>query len=191
MLTTRLASRARPDSPGPKSRPVRSHCAVRGHRRVCVLTTHIRRFLPAPRLLLSVLAVLVALPVSAVTTEGPLAVVRAGVRHGRGCGAPRLAAPPEPCRRCGRSARQGPTWVQPTSRLRPAWSWAVPRMAVDHAHTVRAGHGRCAVGPRPRIRPIDLRIVLLFSEYIQILSKFKNLCRIHLNLENYETNFVG
>jgi hypothetical protein len=34
-------------------------------------------------------------------------------------------------------------------------------------------------------------IALLFSVYIQILSKFKNLCRIRLNLENYETNFVG
>jgi hypothetical protein len=113
MLTTRLASRARPDSPGPKSHPVRSHCAVRGHRRVCVLTTHIHRFLPVPRLLLSVLAVLVALPVSAVTTEGPLAVVRAGVRHGRGCGAPRPAAPPEPCRHLGSRARRAPWALSP------------------------------------------------------------------------------
>jgi hypothetical protein len=47
---------------------------------------------------------------------------------------------------------------------------------------VPLGHGR--------IRPIGLRFVLLFSEYIQILSKFKNLCRIHLNSENCETNFV-
>jgi hypothetical protein len=45
----------------------------------------------------------------AVTAEGPLAVVRAGVRRGRGCGAPRLVAPPEPCRRHGHAcaARRG------------------------------------------------------------------------------------
>jgi hypothetical protein len=33
-------------------------------------------------------------------------------------------------------------------------------------------------------------IALLFSVYIQILLKFKNLCRIRLNSKNYETNFV-
>jgi hypothetical protein len=56
-----------------------------------------------------------------------------------------------------------------------------------HANTMQAGH---ELG-REWIRPIGLRFVLLFSEYIQILSKFKNSCRIHLNSENYETNFVG
>jgi hypothetical protein len=31
----------------------------------------------------------------------------------------------------------------------------------------------------------------LFSEYIFKSLQFENLCRIHLNSENYETNFVG
>jgi hypothetical protein len=43
---------------------------------------------------LSVLAVPAALPVSVVAAEGPLAAVRASVLRGRGCGAPRPAAPP-------------------------------------------------------------------------------------------------
>jgi hypothetical protein len=42
-----------------------------------------------------------------------------------------------------------------------------------------------------QIRPIGLCFVFLFFEYIQILAKFKNLCRILLNSESYETNFVG
>jgi hypothetical protein len=39
--------------------------------------------------------------------------------------------------------------------------------------------------------PVAFELFLYFSEYIQILAKFKNLCRIHLNSENYETNFAG
>jgi hypothetical protein len=50
------------------------------------------------------------------------------------------------------------------------------------AGAVPLGHGW--------IQPIGLLFVLLFSEYVQILSKFKNLSRIHLNSEKYETNFV-
>jgi hypothetical protein len=40
---------------------------------------------------------------------------------------------------------------------------------------------------RPRGTQIDFFYFLIYS----ILCKFKNLCKIHLNSENYETNFVG
>jgi hypothetical protein len=48
------------------------------------------------------------------------------------------------------------------------------------------GRGLHATVPlgRKRIQPIGLWIISLFSEYIQILSEFKKLCRIQLNLEN-------
>jgi hypothetical protein len=39
--------------------------------------------------------------------------------------------------------------------------------------------------------PVAVWLNFLFSEYIQILTNLKKLCRIHLNSENYETNFVG
>jgi hypothetical protein len=56
--------------------------------------SNVRCSLLAPPPGLSVLVVPAALPVSAVATEGPLATVRAGVHHGRGCGVPRPAALP-------------------------------------------------------------------------------------------------
>jgi hypothetical protein len=40
---------------------------------------------------------------------------------------------------------------------------------------------------RPRGTQIDFDIFLIYS----IHYKFKNLCSIHLNSENYETNLVG
>jgi hypothetical protein len=39
-----------------------------------------------------------------------------------------------------------------------------------------------------RFQPTVLCFIFLFFEYIQILAKFKNLCRIHLNSESYEAN---
>jgi hypothetical protein len=64
---------------------VRSHHAVRGHRRVRIPTAPVHRFLPTPPLLLSVLAVQAALPVSAVAAEGPLAAVCAEVLLSQPC----------------------------------------------------------------------------------------------------------
>jgi hypothetical protein len=63
---------------------------------------------------------------------------------------------------------------QPGPRL--AWPWAAPALCDWAEHSF----GRVALG-----------LDFIFSEYIQFLANSKNLCRIHLNSENYETNFVG
>jgi hypothetical protein len=59
-----------------------------------------------------------------------------------------------------------------------------------HQRAVQTGHAGAVPLGHGRIQPIGLQFVLLFSKYIQILSKFKNLWRIHLNVEKCETNFV-
>jgi hypothetical protein len=61
---------------------------------------------------------------------------------------------------------------------RPSWATHAGR-----AHTVHLGR----VWFRPRGTQIVFYIFLIYS----ISCKFKNLCRIHLNSENYEPNFVG
>jgi hypothetical protein len=66
----------------------------------------------------------------------------------------------------------------PSPRVR-----AVPHVAARRARTVHLGRAWF----RPRGTQIDFYIFLIYS----IHCKFKNLCRIHLNSENYETNFVG
>jgi hypothetical protein len=58
----------------------------------------------------------------------------------------------------------------------PAWPWAAPALCDWTKH----GFGIVA-----------LELDFIFSEYIQFLANSKNLCGIHLNSENYETNFVG
>jgi hypothetical protein len=62
-------------------------------------------------------------------------------------------------------------------RPRPwaAWSWATP-------YTVHLGPAVSA-----QLHPVKFYYFLIYS----IHCKFKNLCRIDLNSENYETNFVG
>jgi hypothetical protein len=63
------------------------------------------------------------------------------------------------------------------------------------AHTGHAPRGcrprwHCASGPSAvsaQWHPVKFYYFLIYS----IHCKFKNLCRIHLNSENYETNFVG
>jgi hypothetical protein len=60
--------------------------------------------------------------------------------------------------------------------LHPAWPRAVP-VQCDWAE-----HG---------FGPVAFGLDYIFFEYIQFLANSKNLCRIHLNSENYETNFVG
>jgi hypothetical protein len=51
--------------------------------------------------------------------------------------------------------------------------------------------GRAGKAGTSRFRATGHCFIFLFSEYIQILGKFKNLCMIHLNSENCEINFVG
>jgi hypothetical protein len=49
------------------------------------------------------------------------------------------------------------------------------------------------VGPRcpcAEAGPLALICFPEFSELVQIIANFKNLHRIYLTLENYETNFV-
>jgi hypothetical protein len=66
----------------------------------------------------------------------------------------------------------------------------------------RTEHGSCSalckqaastvpLGHSQGIGPLALFHFFQFSEYVQILAKFKNLCRILLNSESCETNFVG
>jgi hypothetical protein len=58
----------------------------------------------------------------------------------------------------------------------PAWLRATPR-------TVHLG--------QERFRPSSTGLKFYYFLIYSIHCKFKILCRIHLNLENYETNFVG
>jgi hypothetical protein len=61
-----------------------------------------------------------------------------------------------------------------------------------HRRAAPCGRGtrpRCATGPSvisAQWHPVKFYYFLIYP----IHYKFKNLCRIHLNLENYETNFV-
>jgi hypothetical protein len=80
------------------------------------------------------------------------------------------------------------TWAARSGRLA---HWATARSGGGPQAAVQAIRAGAVPLGRERIRPIGLRFVLLFSKYIQIISKFKNLCKIHLNSKNYETNFVG
>jgi hypothetical protein len=60
-------------------------------------------------------------------------------------------------------------------------TWAAPRVAVGHARTVRVGRPDAAsVGQAPRCNraerefsPMALKLIFLFSEYIQILRDLK------------------
>jgi hypothetical protein len=95
------------------------------------------------------------------------------------------AAPP-PCsaaaaRSCHapRVVRADRGWAAPAPRMR-----TVPRVAAGRARTVHLGREWF----RPRGTQIDFYFIFLIYS---IHCKFKNLCRIHLNSENYETNFVG
>jgi hypothetical protein len=82
----------------------------------------------------------------------------------------------------------------------PARQAAQPRVAPPCAAPAEAKSGRAprGSGPRPtwpwaahagraQWQPVKFFYFLIYS----IRCKFKNLCRIHLNSKNYETNFVG
>jgi hypothetical protein len=75
-----------------------------------------------------------------------------------------------------------------------AGSWAVargqPGKTMGHAHAVQGGHTGAVPLGRERIRPIGLRIVFLFSEWIQNLAKLKNLCTFGSKSEKCEINFI-
>jgi hypothetical protein len=74
-------------------------------------------------------------------------------------------------------------------RPRPSGRGPCARVAAGRARAVCVGHAHCA--SRLSVNSAQCtRLILLISDY-SILYKFKNLCRIHLNSENYETNFVG
>jgi hypothetical protein len=79
--------------------------------------------------------------------------------------------------------------VSMSSALAVAWAG---RCAVGHSITWSAGPRRyCASGPCTEASPLDLFCFSKFSDLVQIIANFKNLHRIHLTLENYETKFVG
>jgi hypothetical protein len=85
--------------------------------------------------------------------------------------------------------------AQPTGRATAA---AQPGHAVALCNRVKVGRGwycvnrPCSIVPLgcAHIRPVGIQNPFRIFEYIQMLSKFKNLCRIHLNSESCETNFV-
>jgi hypothetical protein len=93
--------------------PVQRHAGRSSHHRPSPCRRLLRFSLPTalmPRFPCAQVAAVPTAPAEvAVAAEGSLAAVRAGVRCGRGCGAPRLVAPPEPCRRHGHAcaARRG------------------------------------------------------------------------------------
>jgi hypothetical protein len=65
------------------------------------------------------------------------------------------------------------------------------RTAVGRGHRSASGPRRhCAAGPRADSAQWHLICFSIFRIYSNP-CKFKNLCMIHLKLENYETNFVG
>jgi hypothetical protein len=83
-----------------------------------------------------------------------------------------------------------PSWVLDRHRLRRLCRCGV---VAGRGPSRRRGRGPSATVHlgrawfRPRGTQIDFFYFVIYS----ILCKFKNLCRIHLNSENYETNFVG
>jgi hypothetical protein len=71
-------------------------------------------------------------------------------------------------------------------------------VVVGHACYAHGPSQRHQRGPRALCNwaehgfgPVAVELNFLFSEYIQFLANSKKLCRIHLNSENYETNFIG
>jgi hypothetical protein len=123
--------------------------------------------------------------------------------------APRPTAASRPPRACRRRARQPPrsrhrpdchglkpsTPAPSPSRAAPSSPRRFPRRLPcagaepppARRAAPRAAH--CASGPRAvsaQWHPVKFYYFLIYSIY----CKFKNLCRIHLNSENYETNFV-
>jgi hypothetical protein len=72
-----------------------------------------------------------------------------------------------------------------------------PGKAVGCVHCANGPRQHCGRGPcvtmqlgRARIRPSDSRINFSIFRIYSNPCKFKNLCRIYLNSENYETNFI-
>jgi hypothetical protein len=61
---------------------------------------------------------------------------------------------------------------------------------VGRVRAVQAGRAGVVALGRERIRPIGLRIVFLFSEWIQNLANFKILCKFGLKSEKYKINFI-
>jgi hypothetical protein len=102
-----------------------------------------------------------------------------------------------------RDTRLGALTTPACTALRCA---APSRAALAEADPASAGRAHCAHGPsrcrergpcatvqlgQARIRPSDTRFSFSNFRIYSKSCKFKNLCRIHLNSENYETNFVG
>jgi hypothetical protein len=101
-------------------------------------------------------------------------------------------------RRCGVAAGHAATHARERWPLRRA-PWAVrPRGCGPRTRCARQPRRRREHGPRAtvqlgraRIRPSDTRFSFSNFRIYSNSCKFKILCRIHLNSENYETNFVG
>jgi hypothetical protein len=102
----------------------------------------------------------------------------------------------------GRAGRGRPSEHRP----RVAHPGRASAVNTGRAPRGRGPRTRCARGPsrrrergpsatvqlgRARFRPSDTRISFSNFRIYSNSCKFKNLCRIHLNSENYETNFVG
>jgi hypothetical protein len=67
----------------------------------------------------------------------------------------------------------------------------VPTIASAEAKPGRAPCGRGRASVPSAGRPSGTRLNFIIFRFIQFSANSKKLCRIHLNSENYETNFVG
>jgi hypothetical protein len=70
---------------------------------------------------------------------------------------------------------------------RPLAAYAVQTVRIS---TVDVGRALLCNWAVRGFGPVTIELIFIFSEYIQILANSKKLCRIHLNSENYERNFV-
>jgi hypothetical protein len=111
-----------------------------------------------------------------------------------------LFAPPPPA-----MPRRAPGSVDRTGVPRAALAEAGPT-STGRASVLNAGRAHCACGPslchergpsatvqlgRAWFQPRGTQIKFYYFLIYSIHCKFKILCRIHMNSENYETNFVG
>jgi hypothetical protein len=88
-----------------------------------------------------------------------------------------------------------PSWAaqaeaSPASAGRSLRTWAARAMRVGRAGTVSVGHACTVHLGRALFRPSGSQFKFSIFWIYSIPCKFKNLCRIHLNSEKYETNFV-
>jgi hypothetical protein len=64
-------------------------------------------------------------------------------------------------------------------------------VAVGHAVLLHYAMQHCASGPHTEAGPLALNYFFKIFQFNSNFANFKNLHKIHLKSENYETNFAG